>query len=77
MIKITYTELKKKLDYYLNLSSNEDIFITKNNRVISILTNPADKSFYEFMKMGGCLKQYDDGRDYDDIIGDAIMERNA
>lgn len=37
---ITVAELEKDLDKYLRLSATEDIFITRNGKVISKLTNP-------------------------------------
>lgn len=37
---ITATELKSNLSKYLLLSVTEDVFITKNGKVISKLTNP-------------------------------------
>lgn len=39
-MSITATELKKNLSKYLMLSITQDIFITKNGKVISKLTNP-------------------------------------
>lgn len=39
-MSITATELKKNLGKYLLLSATEDVFITKNGRVIAKLTNP-------------------------------------
>ncbi len=39
-MSITATELKNNLGKYLMLSATEDIFITKNGRVIAKLTNP-------------------------------------
>lgn len=39
-MSITATELKQNLGKYLLLSTTEDIFITKNGKVISKLTNP-------------------------------------
>lgn len=39
-MSITATELKKNLGKYLLLSATEDIFITKNGRVVAKLTNP-------------------------------------
>ena len=38
---ITATELKKNLKKYLELSRNEDIFITKNGKRVAKLSNPA------------------------------------
>ena len=39
-MSITATELKANLSKYLLLSATEDIFITRNGKVISKLTNP-------------------------------------
>ena len=37
---ITATELKKNLGEYLLLSTKEDVYITKNGKIISKLANP-------------------------------------
>ncbi len=37
---ITATELKTNLSKYLLLSETEDVFITKNGKIVSKLTNP-------------------------------------
>ncbi|MBQ7698956.1 MAG: type II toxin-antitoxin system prevent-host-death family antitoxin [Clostridia bacterium] len=39
-MSITATELKSNLGKYLLLSATEDIYITKNGKIISKLTNP-------------------------------------
>ena len=39
-MSITATELKANLSKYLLLSDTQDIFITRNGKVISKLTNP-------------------------------------
>ena len=39
-MSITATELKANLSKYLQLSATEDIYITRNGKVISKLTNP-------------------------------------
>ncbi len=39
-MSITATELKEHLGKYLLLSATEDIYITKNGKVISKLTSP-------------------------------------
>ncbi len=39
-MSITATELKKNLGKYLLLSAQEDIYITKNGKVVAKLTNP-------------------------------------
>jgi len=39
-MSITVTELKLNLAKYLLLSATEDIYITKNGKIVSKLTNP-------------------------------------
>lgn len=39
-MSVTATELKQNLGKYLLLSAQEDIYITKNGKVIAKLTNP-------------------------------------
>ena len=39
-MSITATEFKTNFSKYLTLSATEDIFITKNGKVIAKLTNP-------------------------------------
>lgn len=39
-MSITATELKQNLGKYLLLSAQEDIYITKNGKIIAKLTNP-------------------------------------
>lgn len=39
-MSITATELKNNLGKYLILSATEDVFITKNGKVVAKLTNP-------------------------------------
>lgn len=39
-MSITATELKSNLSKYLILSATEDIYITRNGKIISKLTNP-------------------------------------
>ncbi len=39
-MSITATELKSNLSKYLLLSATEDIYITKNGKIVAKLTNP-------------------------------------
>ncbi len=39
-MSITATELKSNLGKYLMLCATEDVFITKNGKVVAKLTNP-------------------------------------
>jgi len=42
-MSITATELRKNLSKYLEMSLSKDIYITKNGKIISKLTNPFQK----------------------------------
>lgn len=42
-MSVTATELKENLGKYLLLAETEDIFITKNGKVVAKLTNPFQK----------------------------------
>ena len=41
---ITVGELRKNLNYYIELSKTEDIFITNKGEVISVMVNPQIKA---------------------------------
>lgn len=75
MCRVTSTELKNNLSYYLELSNKEDVCVTKNGKVISIITNPRDKNYLEFKKLKGCFSDYYDGTDYKDAIGEEIAKK--
>ena len=56
-MSITATELKQNLGKYLLLSSQEDIYITKNGRVIAKLTNPHHDKVSTAQSLFGILPQ--------------------
>ncbi len=39
-MSITATELKENLGRYLQMAMSEDIYVTKNGKVIAMLSNP-------------------------------------
>ena len=40
MCRITVEELEKNLDYYLEKSNTEDVYVIKENEVIALFTSP-------------------------------------
>ena len=53
-MSITATELKSNLGKYLKLAENEDIFITRNGKVVAKLSNPnADRVEMAKALLGG------------------------
>ena len=67
-MSITTTELKLNLSKYLMLSATEDIYITKNGKIISKLTNPFQdrvetaKSLFDILPTDITLEQARDER---------------
>ena len=53
-MSITATELKNNLGKYLLLSAKEDIFITKNGKIVAKLTNPHQY----FSSIPSCFKSF-------------------
>ncbi len=75
MLRINITEFRKNIHHYIELSQKEDIEITKHGVPVAVLRNP-DK-YYEdsLFNLCGCLKKYDEGKDYKDIIEEGILEK--
>ena len=56
-MSITATELKMNLAKYLVLSATEDVYITKNGKVISKLTSPFQDRIQMANSLYGILPQ--------------------
>ena len=57
IMSITATELKLNLSKYLLLSATEDIFITKNGKVVAKLSNPNQDRIDMAKSLFGVLPQ--------------------
>ena len=53
-----------------------DVFVTKNKEIIVVLSNPKEIALKNLLNLKGCMKDFDDGRNYKDIIGDVIIEKS-
>jgi len=51
MCYVTATQLKKNLSYYLSLAKNENVYVTKNNVVISVICNPQSSALKELKEI--------------------------
>ena len=51
MCVITVTELENNLSFYLKKSKTEDIYITKNDEIISVLISPKKKAYLESIEL--------------------------
>ena len=71
---VNITKLRKNLKHYIELSKDEDIYVTSNNEVVAVISNPKDKAFNELLSYFGCLKESDDGKPYDEILFEEIMK---
>ncbi|KIR02620.1 Uncharacterized protein conserved in archaea [Lachnospiraceae bacterium TWA4] len=54
-MSITATELKQNLSKYLSLSATEDIYITKNGKIIAKLTNPNQDRIEDMKSLFGII----------------------
>lgn len=54
-MSVTATELKNNLGKYLLLSATEDIFITKNGKVVAKLTSPYENRVQTARSLFGIL----------------------
>lgn len=57
---ITATEFKMNLGKYLELVSNEDVFITKNGKIIAQLTVPQSNKIAALRSLVGIAKGKED-----------------
>lgn len=75
MCYITATELKNNLGYYLELSNKEDVYVKKNNKVITVLTN-SDKHKQSLVhSLRGSFGKVDKNINYDKILKKEIMKK--
>jgi len=75
MCYVTSTELKNNLSYYLELSNTEDVFVTKNNNVISVITNVDSHRMALLKKARGAFGTFD--VDYKEALGEEIIKKHV
>ena len=75
MLYVDVTDFMNNVDHYIDLCSKGEIHITKNGNVVAILSNPDVKYFETLTRLCGCLKDYDTGENYKDMIGKEIMRK--
>ena len=76
MCYVTATELKNNLSFYLEKAMEEDVYVTKNNKVICIMSNPQLAAFYRLDNLVREAGVRDDsGKSIKDLIGEAIEEK--
>ena len=56
-MSITATELKQNLGRYLTIAATEDVFITKNGKVVAKLSNPNQDRVNMAKSLFGVLPQ--------------------
>ena len=75
MCRVNITEFRNNISHYIALCSTEDVFVTKNNEVVAVLSNPDNNYYQTLIRLCGCLKDQDTGENYKDMIGEEIMRR--
>ncbi len=75
MCKVNVTEFRNNISHYIDLCLTEDVHLTKNGKIVAILSNP-DASYYQtLVKLCGSLKDEDSDKNYKDMIGEEILKR--
>ena len=78
MCYVTATELKNNLSHYLEISANEDVYITKNNRVISVMMSPQLRALLDVERMVDETEiDYPEGKTDEDIIAEELVKKHA
>lgn len=72
---ITVEELANNLDYYLTMSNIEDIYVIKNNKIISVLVNPDYRNQRDVIEFAKSLPEIDPNFDYDKTIKEETLKR--
>ena len=75
MCYITATEFKNNLKHYMELSQNEDVIVTKNGKVITVLTSEQKYKLALIDSLAGKYGKVDKDVDYDKIIREEIERR--
>ena len=71
-MSITATELKNNLGYYLDLASQETIFITKNGKDVAVLTNPKEQKLLSLNALIGIIQ--DNGMSAEDYKAERLAK---
>lgn len=75
MCRVNVTEFRKNVFHYIELCASEDVQVTRNGVVVAVLSNPDKQYFRALNELCGCLKEYDTGENYDELIGEGIMKK--
>lgn len=76
MCYITATEFKKNLGHYIKLCEKEDVFVTKNKKVVAKLSHPSKDAVNNFFQLrDSFMEEINEDVDYDEILRKAIMEK--
>ena len=77
MCYVTATELKNNLSQYLQKAMEEDVYVTKNNKVICVLVSPQLKALYEAERLIRDLDIPEEAKkkSYKELVGEAIEEK--
>ena len=75
MCYVTATELKNNLSFYLEKSLSEDVYVTKNNKIITVLTNSDRHKLLLINEIKGSFGKVEEDIDYDELLKEEIQKR--
>ena len=75
MCYVNISQFRANIAHFIELSKTEEVLITQNGKVVSLLCNPEDKFVDDFRKLAGCLSPFDKGESYEEIITEEILKK--
>lgn len=75
MCYITATEFKKNLGHYMELSKTENIVVTKNKKVVTVLINDESYKLLLLEQAKGSFGKMDNDIDYDELLKQEIFAK--
>lgn len=77
MLEVNITEFKKHIDKYIEMSENEDIYVIKHGKVVTVLINEEKHKLILLSSLIGSYGKVDENIDYDALIKAEIERRSG
>ena len=75
MKHITLKEFENNLDYYLELTKEDDVCVMDNDDIVTVLINPDKQRLLLIDELARSLGKVDENIDYDRVLKETICEQ--
>ena len=75
MKHITLKEFENNLDYYLELSKEDDVCVMNNDDIVTVLINPEKQKLLQINELVGSLGKVDDNIDYKKVLEETVIDK--